>query len=185
MMARHLTDSQSFPVESASFPKLTAAAFKLENGCRSLQNAMPNETHEGWHRAPQEVPLTNCAPPLPPLARSLLVSSTAPVRRWYQFATLLAQALTRTMTFATWSSMLGCGASGSSQSSTRPHMPPAGMWATPVPPSSADAQCSHARPVAWTLAPACPPIIRTFSIRCRTSPSRCSPASVRALPGPY
>lgn len=62
----HLTDSQSFPVESATFPKLTDAAFKLSNGCRSLENPMPNESHvwhgnvpKGWHRQPQEQ-LTNC-----------------------------------------------------------------------------------------------------------------------------
>ena len=63
----HLTDSQSFPVESTAFPKLTDAAFKLANGCRSLANPMPNESHvwngkipKGWHRQPEET-LTNCA----------------------------------------------------------------------------------------------------------------------------
>ena len=63
----HLTDAQSFPVESTAFPKLTDAAFKLSNGCRSLANPMPNESHvwngkipKGWHRQPQEEPLTNC-----------------------------------------------------------------------------------------------------------------------------
>jgi hexosaminidase len=55
----HLTDSQSFPVQSVAFPKLADAAFKLSNGCRSLENPMPNETHAGWHRQPEE-PLTNC-----------------------------------------------------------------------------------------------------------------------------
>lgn len=62
----HLTDSQSFPIESTTFPKLTDAAFKLSNGCRSLENPMPNESHvwhgnvpKGWHRQQQE-PLTNC-----------------------------------------------------------------------------------------------------------------------------
>jgi hexosaminidase len=63
----HLTDSQSFPVESTAYPKLTDAAFKLSNGCRSLANPMPNESHvwhgkipNGWHRQPQAKPLTNC-----------------------------------------------------------------------------------------------------------------------------
>ena len=56
----HLTDSQSFPVESTTFPKLTDAAFKVSNGCRSLANPMPNESHKYWHRQPQEQPLTNC-----------------------------------------------------------------------------------------------------------------------------
>ena len=63
----HLTDSQSFPVESSTYPKLTDAAFKLSNGCRSLANPMPNESHvwngkvpKGWHRQRQEEPLTNC-----------------------------------------------------------------------------------------------------------------------------
>lgn len=56
----HLTDAQSFPVESTSAPNLTAGAFDISNECRSLVNIMPNETNPGWHRVPQHPPLTRC-----------------------------------------------------------------------------------------------------------------------------
>ena len=59
----HLTDYQSFPVESKTFPRLAQGAFRLADQCRSPLNPMPNETHPGWHRAsfpPQTAPLTRC-----------------------------------------------------------------------------------------------------------------------------
>ena len=43
----HLTDSQSFPVQSKAYPRLTMAAFDPKNGCRSPFNPMLVESSSG------------------------------------------------------------------------------------------------------------------------------------------